>query len=145
MKKVWVEPNIAVQQFMANEYVAACVVGIIQCVYPGNCKSKGDNGRYDDYNGNQTGWYKDEEGKLHGICGYNALITFNGDTASGFEAVYGVTQFDRPIYDISGYEEEVGTYYNVTWTSKDTRANTEYHHKGRLMITDIDKTRPNHS
>lgn len=56
----------------------------------------------------------------------------------------GVTQTDRPIYNIQGYTEAEGTYY-VTWTSKDTNANMEYHHKGRLKITDVDSSRPNHS
>ena len=144
MKKRWVEPRIAVQQFVADEYVSACITGTIQCVYPGTMHNKGDNGIYDDYNGAESGWYTDSEGKLHGICGYNATISFNGDTASGFESVGGVTDRSRPIYNITGYNQSVGTYY-VTWTSKDTAANMEYSHKGRLNVTNVDSSRPNHS
>ena len=144
MKKEWIEPEILVQEFTANEYVAACVTGTIQCVYPGTDKTKGDTGVYDDYNGKKSGWYTDSEGMQHGICGFNATISFNGDTASGFEAIKGVTQTDRPIYNIYGYQQAEGTYY-VTWTSKDTNADKEYHHKGRLIVTNVDNTRPNHS
>ena len=62
MKKEWIEPEILVQEFTANEYVAACVTGTIQCVYPGTSKEKGDNGVYDDYNGKKSGWFTDREG-----------------------------------------------------------------------------------
>ena len=32
---------------------------------------------YDDYKGQTKGWYTDSEGKQHGLCGYDATITFN--------------------------------------------------------------------
>lgn len=148
MKKTWEDPTIVVENFVPNEYVAACITGTIQCVYPGTQWEKGDNGVYDDYNGQQSGWYTDSEKKLHGICGNNATISFNGDTLSGFEFIGGVAQSNRPIYSISGYNQEngTGTYY-VTWTSEDRTGSTPmvYHHKGRLIVTDIDENRPNHS
>lgn len=145
MKKEYVTPIIAGEIFAANEYVAACITGIIQCVYPGTALTKGDNGVYDDYNGQKSGWYTDSEGKVHGICGYDATISFNGDTASGYERnKNGVIQTDRPIFNISGYEQEIGTY-NVTWKSTDTAANVTYTHKGRLKISNVDDNHPNHS
>lgn len=144
MKKLWEKPRAAIQEFAANEYVTACITGTIQCVYPGNGRTNGDNNTYDDYNGKQSGWYTDSEGKLHGLCGYDAVISFNGNTASGYERNNGVIDTSRPIYNISGYEESVGTYY-VTWTSKDTGANMEYAHKGRLVVSNVDADRPNHS
>lgn len=144
MKKRYTTPIMLSEKFITNEYVSACITGTIQCVYPGTKFNKGDNGVYDDFNGNESGWYYDSEHKPHGICGYNAIISFNGENASGFEAVNGRIDKTRPIYNISGYEEKTGLYY-VTWTSKDTKANAEYHHKGRLDITNIDYSKPNHS
>lgn len=144
MKKIWEDPKIMVEKFMPNEYVAACITGTIQCMYPGNGSTNGEE-VYGDYNGKQSGWFKDGEGNLHGICGNDATISFNGDTASGFEFIRGVAQTDRPIYGISGYEQATGTY-TVTRTSCDTGDNNhEYHHKGRLIVTNVDNNRPNHS
>lgn len=143
MKKKWEEPRILVQQFAPNEYVSACVTGTIQCMYPGNGRTNGQE-VYDDYNGKQDGWFLDGENHLHGLCGNDAAISFNGDTASGYEFSGGVAQMNRPIYDISGYSQAVGTY-TVTWTSMETDSGTEYHHKGRLVITNIDSDHPNHS
>ena len=44
---------------------------------------------------------------------------------------------------ITGYTLETGTYTNVSWESTDGAGT--YHHKGRLVITNIDNNRPNHS
>ena len=79
----------------------------------------------------------------HGICGNNATISFNGDEGTGYERINGVIQKDRPIYNISGYEQKTDTYLNVTWNSTD--GNNVYTHKGRLIITNIDVNHPNHS
>ena len=143
MKKKWIEPQIQVQEFVANEYVAACITGTIQCAYPGDGQTNGDINKFDDYNGQESGWYTDASGLLHGICGNDATITFNGNTGSGFERINGVIQRDRPIYNISGYEQKAGTYLGVIWNSTD--GNYKYTHKGRLVITNVDDTRPNHS
>ena len=43
-----------------------------------------------------------------------------------------------------GFDLTEGTYTGVTWTSRDG-SSPEYHHVGRLIITDIDPSRPNHS
>ena len=144
MKKVWEEPKVDVQIFVPNEYVAACVTGTIQCAYPGNGRTNGRTDRFDDYNGRESGYYTDRYGMQHGICGNDAQISFNGDTGSGFEYVGGRPDYNRPIYNISGYQLEEGTYFNVTWTSNDS-GSPEYHHIGRLIITNIDSTHPNHS
>lgn len=142
MKRVYERPLMTAEQFAANEYVAACITGTIQCMYPGDGYT---NGReiYDDYNGRQSGWYKDSSGMLHGICGNDATISFNGDTASGYEAIDGVIQTNRVIYGITGYEQKEGTY-TVTWHSKVDNSD-EYTHKGRLIVTNVDNSRPNHS
>ena len=142
MKK-YIKPIMEGQMFVANEYVAACITGTIQCAYPGNGRT---NGKliYDDYNGQSSGWYTDREGHLHGLCGYDAIISFNGNTASGYESNNGVTDKDRPIFNISGYEEVTGEY-NVTWSSTNKDDNITYNHRGRLIVTNVDDTHPNHS
>ena len=35
MKKEYVTPTMVGERFSADEYVAACITGTIQCVYPG--------------------------------------------------------------------------------------------------------------
>lgn len=142
----WVRPSVYEENFAANQNVAvsACIVGKIQCQYPGDGWTNGKE-KFDDYNGEQSGWYTDSEGKQHGICGNNADISFAGATGSGYEKNNGVTDTSRPIYSITGYTPEVGIYTNVTWTSKDTSTGLVYHHKGRLVISQIDTNRHNHS
>lgn len=144
-KRVWERPRVDGQMFEANEYVAACITGTIQCVYPGKSDAKGDNGVYDDYNGNESGWWY-VDGKPHGLCGNDATISFNDNTGTGYEFINGVKQLDRPIYHITGYNATPGTYYGVTWSSDDNAQGTgTYIHKGRLIITNIDNAHPNHS
>ena len=92
------------ERFSADEYVAACVTGTIQCVYPGDSPNAQDDG---------TKTYIDADGMWHGSS------------------------------NITGYTLETGTYTNVSWKSTDGAGT--YHHKGRLVITNIDNNRPNHS
>lgn len=149
----WVRPSAYEECFASNENIAnsvnACIVGVIQCQYPGNGPAQwgGSNGQavFDDYNGEKSGWYYDSKGMPHGICGNNADISFAGATGSGYERKNGVTDTNRRIYDISGYTPEEGTYYNVTWKSMHAIEKAEYSHKGRLIIKQIDTNRPNHS
>lgn len=142
----WVKPLIYEENLAANQNVAvsACIVGKIQCQYPSDGRTNGQDA-FDDYNGEQSGWYTDSEGKLHGICGNDADISFAAATGSGYEQNNGVTDTSRPIYSISGYSPVVGTYYDVTWKSKDLSKGIEYTHKGRLIINQIDTNKPNHS
>lgn len=146
--KDYVRPMMESEAFTANEYIAACVTGTIQCGYPGHDywweNTVGKPNIFDDYFGEETGWYTDRDGLQHGVCGNNATISFNGDTGTGYEVVNGRVDKNRPIYDISGFNLTEGTYTGVTWTSRDGNS-PEYHHVGRLIITNIDPTRPNHS
>lgn len=102
----WVRPSVYEENLAANQNVAvsACIVGTIQCQYPGDGWT----------NGQESGWYKDSEERLHGICGNDADISFAGATGSGYEKNNGVTDTSRPIYSITGYTPAKGTYYNVT-------------------------------
>ena len=126
--------------------MAACITGVIQCAYPGNGHTNGDTKRFDDYNGNPSGYYTDSNGMVHGLCGYDATISFNGDTGSGYEYIRSEKQINRPIYNIKGYTAEKETYYGVTWKSDDGANHSgTYYHTGRLKITNIDNNHPNHS
>lgn len=146
MKKEYVTPTMAGERFSADEYVAACITGEIQCALPGDGHTNGDTTRFDDYNGEQSGWYYEANGKPHGLCGTTATISFNGDTGSGYEVVNGKVSRNRPIYNIQNYTPKAGTYYNVTWNSDDGDKGTgTYSHIGRLVITNIDNNHPNHS
>lgn len=143
-KMKWTRPEVTGEMFEANEYVAACITGTIQCMYPGNGSSNGKE-QYDDYNGLESGWYYDGAGKAHGLCGYDATISFNGETGSGYEFKNGQIQRNRPIYDIKGYQPTVGEY-KVTWNSDDGDNHSgTYSHVGRLRISNIDNAHPNHS
>lgn len=37
-KMKWTRPETTGEMFEANEYVAACITGLIQCAYPGDDK-----------------------------------------------------------------------------------------------------------
>lgn len=148
MKKMWDEPSIMVQEFMPNEYVAACVVGTIECAIPGSDRYACDGSsptRNFDYNMSWILWSGPRIGKDgldHGICGNAAPISFDGSTGSGYETINGEIQRNRPIYNIEGYDMEPGTY-KVTWNS-DSGGPT-YNHYGELNISYIDYDHPNHS
>lgn len=136
MKREYVRPELYCEKFVASEYVAACITGLIQCAIPGNSKEgldDGTKGRFGD------------DGLEHGLCGNNAEISFDSITVEGYEVLNGRKQLNRHIYDINGYKLEKGTY-TVTWKSDDGANNTgTYSHHGRLIINNIDDTHPNHS
>ena len=148
MKRVYESPRAYAEMFTPNEYVAACITGVIQCGYPGTKETYGDPNIFDDYDDNTGVWWieSDNPYRPHGLCGNDASLTFNSNTFSGYEVVYGQTDRNRKIYDISGWTESngTGTFTGITW--KSTYAGGEvYHHEGRLIVNNIDSNRPNHS
>lgn len=145
-KMKWTRPETTGEMFEANEYVVACITGLIQCAYPGDGQTNGQIDKFDDYNGKKSGYWTDNKGMLHGLCGYDAKISFSEDTGSGFEYIGDKIQRNRPIYSIKNYSPAVGTHYNVTWNSDDGDNHSgTYSHTGRLKITNIDSNHPNHS
>lgn len=138
MKKQWEKPVMCCEEFVANEYVAACIEGWIECGYPGNGKTNGNPTIFDDYNGQETGWwYEDTNRKLpHGACGEKTKVIFSDTDASSTETT------GRAIYNITGYEAKPGEYNNCSWNSY---YGAEYHHKGRIVVTLVDDKHPNHS
>ena len=139
-KMKWTRPETTGEMFEANEYVAACITGLIQCAYPGDGQTNGQIDKFDDYNGKKSGYWTNNKGMLHGLCGYDAKISFSEDTGSGFEYIGDKIQRNRPIYSIKNYSPAVGTYYNVTWNSDDGDNHSgTYSHTGRLKITNIEQ------
>ena len=68
-KMKWTRPEPTGEMFEANEYVAACITGLIQCAYPGDGQTNGQIDKFDDYNGKKSGYWTDNKGMLYGICG----------------------------------------------------------------------------
>ena len=153
MKRAYETPMAWAEEFAPNEYVSACVEGMIQCAIPGDSAYKvndGTSARTFDrfvYNGLKNNWPGpgiDFDRKDHGICGEAASITFSDSdgSGSGFEMNNGVLDTSRPIYNISGYNLSAGKHY-VTW--KSNNGSQEYSHYGILDISYIDDKHPNHS
>ena len=146
MKKQWTSPRILVQEIEANEYVAACVQGIIACAIPGYDNMLCDgNSPVRNFNYDVT-WNNNlvkGDGLDHGLCGEETPISFNSDTASGFETNHGTIDYERVITNVSGYTLTPGVY-NVTWNSS-YRDSPIYTHYGKLNITNIDDEHPNRS
>lgn len=90
VKNVWVQPRTVVQQFVANEYVAAC--GDLNKVYKFTCDAGGGKSGsvYLETNGQeglQTGWGGDQY-----LSGYHACgTTHEAKTTDDFLDGYYVT------------------------------------------------------
>ena len=145
--RTWVRPMAVEEEFQANSFVSACIEGTIACNYPGKSPYVTGDGT-DTFKVSEQFHNHDEwsiVGQWHGLCGNETPISFNGNTGSGYETNNNVIQTNRPIKDIKGYEAKPGSY-NVTWISIDgTDNNAEYKHRGKLVIKNVDNSRPNHS
>lgn len=132
MKNNWKTPMTLIEQFVPNEYVAVCLKGSLQCQYPGNGITNGQE-EFDDYNGQESGWYRDDHRMLHGLCGNNTKVALNSADGLIYETLSnGAIDMNRPITNLKGYQPAVGTYIGVTWDSTD--GSGIYHHRGRLII-----------
>lgn len=117
MKKKWVEPEILVQQFVANEYVAACYK--IRCTTPNG--NDWFNYLFNDTNKNGV-WDEDDKllyypkmgGKFRGCNEWHKGVIQNEvPKANGF-----VTQERYPGRDKG---------YAVFWWNEDLEADSDYH------------------
>ena len=61
MKRMYEMPMAYEEAFVANEYVSACITGIIQCAYPSNGRTNGRTDKFDDYNGHKSGYWTDHK------------------------------------------------------------------------------------
>ena len=148
----WVRPSVYEECFASNENIAnsvsPCIEGTIECVYPGRHKSEtGDNGIYDGFNGatdlsGDSGIFVDSKGGWHGACGTPTAINYSTGVGKGYEIYQGKLDRTRPITNIDLTDYTEGFHY-VTWNSTDGTGT--YTHKGRIKITKVDASKPNHS
>lgn len=143
----WVKPSAYEECFASNENIAnsvnPCIEGVIECVYPGGKSHQpGDNGIYDGFSGDDSDVYKMENNGWHGACGTPTKINYSTGEGIGYEIFQGKLDKNRPItkIDLTDYTEG---YHFVTWNSTDGTG--IYHHKGRIKITKVDASKPNHS
>lgn len=140
MKKTWQAPRILVQEFEANEYVAAC--------YSLYCKVAGDGeGRF-----YEDTWFKDDvdswgnlgtikhDGQLHGQPCANGS-SYNDKTKQFYENSKPVSFVDSVNL---GTEAEPGKWY-ATWGSTDGSSATTGHYTHYGFAKLDEPNRPNHS
>ena len=149
----WVRPSAYEECFASNENIAnsvsPCITGTIECVYPAQKASQiGDNGIYDGFNGigygqYNSGVFKDGKGLYHGACGTPTVINYSTSEGKGYEIYQGKLDRTRPISGISLTDYTLGMHDDVTWTS--TGGKNTYHHKGRINISLVENSKPNHS
>ena len=147
-KKTYSRPVLEIEQFVANEYIAACITGVdMQCAIPGDSANYVNDGTKARSN--------------HGICANK--VTVNIDLGTGMEIsdnpaapAHAFNNFQlgeaarngESTY-ISGYDN-IGTanydtgWHKARWISKDDGGNTYYHY-GLVNITYIDPRHPFHS
>lgn len=144
--RTWVRPSVCEECFASNENIAnsvsPCITGTIECVYPGGKSHQpGDNDIYDGFSGDDSDVWHGPDG-WHGACGTPTVINYSTGAGKGYEIYQGKLDRNRPISDITPDVYTEGTHY-VTWTSTDGTG--IYHHKGRIKVTLVDNSKPNHS
>ena len=77
--RTWVRPMAVEEEFTADQCVAngVCITGKIQCAYPGDGRTNGNTNKFDDYNGQESGYWTDSNGLQHGSCGYDGDGSFS--------------------------------------------------------------------
>lgn len=145
MKKRWESPQMLVQKFEANEYVAACYS--LYCLvsgdgthFTGNAwhDNRGSHGR--EACDNTTLWQglsTPLDGQLHGApCA-------NGSSLNTDTGIYYEYHKASAVGDIKlGADAGNGRQYAV-WTSEDVNGTGHYSHYGYAVLDDAN--RPNHS
>lgn len=145
MKGKWEEPRIEVQQFMPNEYVAACW-GVSCAVNAANDVEKG--WILDDWESNY------ENGQTHDAahCGMQTNQWVIDDDGNGTvdrmieTGTDGLGNLTCTLYTDSNYRTQtsfsgVATGSYIYWTT--TSGNRTWHHQGRVVGTD--SSHPNRS
>lgn len=156
MKETWTAPRVSVQQFRANEYVSACIVGKVACELPGASSTalEFDSNGHAYYDGNiyhtHLG-HKDDA--WHGLCANEADISFNPETGvgSGNETQYNngsFTAVDNRVIKVTGGSynaNELNVWQPISWESSNDNWKSSYSHEGFIKISYVDTNRPNHS
>lgn len=147
MKKAWETPKALVEEFEANEYVAACYT--LVCAIPGTSATMIGDGTstrwFTDYPGQKpsTGsknWgdaYVRADGLAHGNCG-NESTSYDVDHNVGYEHNNDGTVKNAVISNVHIGSQTSGNTYYATWQSNN---GTLYTHYGYAIMD----SRPNHS
>ena len=149
MKKAWETPKALVEEFEANEYVAACYT--LVCAIPGSSASEiGDgtstrwftdspHGNTSPYTGSTTwgGVHVQADGLAHGNCG-NESTSYDVDHNVGYEHNNDGTVKNAVISNVHIGSQTSGNTYYATWQSNN---GTLYTHYGYAIMD----SRPNHS
>lgn len=144
MKKRWESPQMLVQKFEANEYVAACYS--LYCLVSGDGERFTGNTWHDwrshggEQHDNTTVWNRLStplDGQLHGApCA-------NGSSLNTETGVYYEYHKASAVGNITlGDDAGNGRQYAV-WTSEDVNGTGHYSHYGYAVLDDAN--RPNHS
>ena len=137
MKKTWQAPRILVQEFEANEYVAACYS--LYCMVAGD--GKGNYNKDADFNYDVDSW--GSVGPIHGDWkrhGKPCALGTSYDEYSGKFYETGKLSNASDIRIDSAMQPD-GTQY-ATWISHDVNGSGDYTHYGFAKAVD---NRPNHS
>ena len=141
MKKTWQAPRILVQEFEANEYVAACYS--MYCAISGDgkggvtCGAAGAIDNYEGYTREWGGFTYTSDGKPHGKpCALGT--SYNADKGEFYE--YGKLSSASNI-QIDDKVQSDGSQCAI-WTSHDVNGTGDYNHYGYAVPVD---NRPNHS
>lgn len=140
MKSVWTMPKMHIQQFEANESVAACYY--VECTLwngEGTAYHKGEYSAYDRY-----------AYDLYGKDYCDGAKLWHSKNACG-NYLNNIVSDDKHMYENSKnhgnlvFEDIVisSDWKTISWTNKDTRTGQEWHHEGNIILQD--GNRPNHS
>lgn len=115
-KNVWVQPQTAVQQFVANEYVAAC--GDINKVYKFTCEAGGGGNGTVYLDSNKNGQW-DLSDQILTLAGYHACgVTHEAPTTDEFKRGFFITGVLPPykVQDVMVWRGEDGHNVHCTTT-----------------------------
>ena len=141
MKKTWQAPRILVQEFEANEYVAACYS--LFCMVAGDGKGNyvGHPVKFDPKNTTMD-WGEFQvtrDGMLHGKpCAEGS--SYDAEHNLFYEDSKPGSTIDPDSVHIGGYAD--GSYQYATWVCTDANGTGNYTHYGYALAVD---GRPNHS
>lgn len=149
MKKCYERPIMYVQNFVPNEYVAACYT--LVCAIPGRSATEIGDGTSTRWFINQPDWstrpstgslrwdgsWVQADGLAHGNCG-NESTSYDVDHSIGYEHNNDGTVKNAVISNVHIGSQSSGNTYYATWQSDN---GTLYTHYGFAIMD----SNPNHS
>lgn len=152
-KNVYVKPQMFVEDFLPNHYVAACSQTIMSmsavCARPGTSGYYCNDGTAYGVNvGNSLEGFDGTENYYHGVCGKSSLLDVSSSgtgTENNGRPITNV-KFGGIVSGMNAYVDgvldtrtsfrglQVGKYYETTWNSTDNIGRT-YNHYGISTIS----------